>query len=91
MEDNYKKQIQLRCHVCGDNSSFEFNEEKIYVKCSKCGKEYFDGYNELMVLNQELINGEIENIKQEVSDNLKNDITQMLKDTFKGSKSIKIK
>jgi ribosomal protein S27E len=47
MKDSYNKSIQLRCITCGDKD-FEFNEEKTWVKCNRCGKEYLGGYDELV-------------------------------------------
>ena len=34
MKDNYNKSISLRCGSCGD-TSFEFNEDKSWVKCKR--------------------------------------------------------
>ena len=31
---------KLRCITCGDTESFEFNDDKSYIKCVKCGREY---------------------------------------------------
>lgn len=56
MKNNYNKPISLRCITCGDSSSFEFNEDKTWVKCSKCNTEYNGGYDKLVELNQAEIN-----------------------------------
>lgn len=90
MKDSYDKSIQLRCITCGD-TSFEFNEEKTWVKCNRCGKEYLGGYDELVELNQENISRELENTKEEIAKDLKNDLNKMMKDAFKGNKNIKFK
>jgi ribosomal protein S27E len=90
MKDNYDKSIQLKCVTCGD-SDFEFNEEKTWVKCNRCGREYLGGYDELVELNQENINRELDETKKEITKDLKNDITKMFKDAFKGNKNIKFK
>lgn len=86
-DKDYNRQIQLRCIVCGDNSSFESNEDKSYIKCVKCGREYHGGYDEVVELNQELINNEVENIKVELVE----DVHKMFKDAFKGNKNIRFK
>lgn len=91
MKKDYNKTIQLRCVTCGDDSSFDFNEDKTYVKCTRCNREYFGGYDELVELNQEAINNEIEEVKKEVFEDLKADVNKMFKDAFKGNKSIKFK
>lgn len=90
MKDSYNKSIQLLCITCGD-SDFEFNEEKTWIKCNRCGKEYSGGYDELVELNQENINQKLEETKKEISNDLKDDITKMFKDAFKGNKNIKFK
>ena len=79
MDKDYKRNIKLRCAVCGDDTSFEFNEDKSYVKCTRCGREYFGGYNELVELNQEQINSEIQNIQEEVAKDLEDEIRKMFK------------
>jgi hypothetical protein len=91
MRKNYNKSIQLRCVVCGSADDFEFNEDKSYIKCTKCNREYPGGYDELVELNQALIDEEIEATKQEVKEDLEKDIQDMLKKAFKGNKHFKIK
>lgn len=91
MKNNYNKSISLRCATCGDSSSFEFNEEKTWVKCTKCDREYNGGYDELVELNQSDINEQINNMKEEVTRDLKADLNKMFKDAFKGNKNIKFK
>lgn len=91
MKNNYNKSISLRCATCGDFSSFEFNEEKTWVKCTKCDREYNGGYDELVELNQSDINEQINNMKEEVTRDLNADLNKMFKDAFKGNKNIKFK
>jgi len=91
MKNNYNKSISLKCATCGDSSSFEFNEEKTWVKCTKCNTEYNGGYDELVELNQSDINEQINNMKDEVTKDLKEDLNKMFKDAFKGNKNIKFK
>ncbi len=90
MKESYKKTIKLRCITCGD-SDFEFNDDKSWIKCNRCGKEYPEGYDELVKLNQELINQELDKSKEEILKDTQKDITDMLKEAFKGNKNIKFK
>jgi len=90
MKDSYNKSIQLHCITCGD-SDFEFNEDKTWIKCNRCGREYLGGYDELFELNQENINRELDETKKEITKDLKDDITKMFQDAFKGNKNIKFK
>lgn len=91
MKDNYNKSISLKCITCGDSSSFEFNNEKTWVKCLKCNTEYNEGYDELVKLNQTEINDQINLMKEEVTNDLKSDIKNMFKNAFKGNNNIKFK
>ena len=91
MKKDYSKSIQLRCVVCGSDSDFESNEDKTYIKCTKCNREYLGGYDELVELNKEVIDEEIERTKDEVANDLQNEIASMLKKSFKGNKYFKIK
>lgn len=79
MNEDYSRSIKLRCVTCGDDSSFEPNEDKTYIKCIRCGREYFGGYDELVELNQEQIDSEIQNIQEEVSKDLEKEIKKMFK------------
>jgi hypothetical protein len=90
MKDNYNKSISLRCDTCGD-TSFEYNEDKSWVKCKRCDREYHRGYDELVQLNQAAIDEQLNEMKKEVTQDLKKDIGKMFKDVFKGNKNIKFK
>lgn len=90
MKENYRKSIQLRCGTCG-GEDFNFNEDKSYVKCNLCNREYLGGYNELVELNQENINENVESMKSEVRDDLHKELSDMFKNAFKGNKNIKFK
>lgn len=87
MKNDYSKNITLRCVVCGSDSNFQFNDDKSYVKCLMCNREYLGGYDELVELNQQLIHEQLEATKDEIIGDLKAD----LKKAFKGNKFIKIK
>lgn len=86
MKEDYNRSIKLRCITCGDDSSFESNEDKTYIKCIRCSREYLGGYDEVVELNQELIDQELEDVKREVVADLKRDFNKSLKDVFKGNK-----
>ena len=86
MKKNYEKAIIARCITCA-GTDFEFNDDKTYVKCNRCGREYHGGYDELKLLNQENIQAGIEELGEKVLNDLKDD----LKKAFKGNKFISIK
>ena len=50
MKTEYKG--KLRCATCGSDSHFETNDEKTYIKCTMCNREYLGGYDELLELNK---------------------------------------
>lgn len=91
MKKDYKRSIPLRCAICGSTDHFEFNDDKTYVKCTLCNKEYFGGYDELVQMNEAMIAEEVESLKMEVKNDIEKDVQDMFKNAFKGSKSIKIK
>ena len=91
MKKDYSKSIQLRCAVCGSADDFEFNDDKTYIKCTKCNREYLGGYDELVELNKSLIDEEIEHAKEEIGREVKREISDMLKKAFKGNKHFKLK
>lgn len=83
MKSNYSKSIRLRCIVCGSDSDFEYNEERTYIKCTRCNKEYFGGYDELVELNQEMIANNLEDLKVEVADDLKKELSNSIRRALK--------
>ena len=85
METQYSG--KLKCATCRSDSHFSFNEDKSYIKCTNCNREYLGGYDELMQLNQETI----DELKNEIAQDVKNEITQQLKEAFRGNKNIKFK
>lgn len=90
MKKDYELKIKLRCITCGDNT-FEYNEDKTWAKCIRCGREYPHGFDELVELNQSSINLKKDEIANEVTQDLKNELTKKLKNAFKGNKFIKFK
>lgn len=91
MKDKYSYSLQLRCVVCGGENHFDYNEDKSYIKCANCGKEYFGGYDELVSCNQDQIDKVKKIETEEIGDDLQKELNKMLKDIFKGNKYIKIK
>jgi len=77
MKTEYKG--KLRCITCGSDSSFESNDDKTYIKCTNCNREYFGGYDELLSLNSDAI----EEIKQQIAKDAKKEIEDKLKNLFK--------
>ena len=78
---------KLRCATCGDTESFDFNDDKSYIKCVKCNREYFGGYDELLSYNQETI----EEVKGQIEADAEAYIKKSLEDAFKGNNFFKIK
>ena len=91
MKKDYSKSIQLRCVVCGSESDFECNEDRTYIKCTKCNREYLGGYDELVELNQAHIQDEIDDLKDEVKQDAEKYLRDSLKKALKGNKYIKVK
>lgn len=77
MNKNYIKNIKLRCITCGDDSSFDYNENKTYIKCLRCNREYFGGYEELVALNQALIDRSVDDLKEQIQTELSLKIKSM--------------
>lgn len=84
MMKHYKK--RLRCATCA-GEDFEFNEDKSYIKCTTCGREYFGGYDELIEYNQDVQEEVIRQVKEEV----KKVVESEFQKTFKDIKEIRIK
>ena len=91
MKDNCHRDIALRCATCGSSSDFEFNDDKSFVKCKKCNREYHGGYDELIELNQAHIQEEMDEMKAEVKHDAEKYLRDSLKKAFKGNKFIKFK
>ena len=90
MKKSYDRSIQLRCVVCGSADDFEYNEDKTYIKCNKCNKEYPGGYDELVELNQAHIQVELDDMKAEFMQDAEKYLRDSFKKAFKGNKYIKI-
>lgn len=79
MKQNYNKQIKLLCSTCGSGVFFDKNEETGVITCKKCNRVYYGGYDEIVDLNQQKIDAEMEKMKQVVKQDLKNDISNIIK------------
>ena len=85
LKDSYE--VRLRCATCGCEDQFEFNDDKSYVKCTFCNREYFGGIEELKEYNQEAF----DEVKEEIEQDAVAYIQEQLAKAFKGNKHIKIK
>lgn len=85
LKDNYT--VRLRCATCGCDDHFEFNDDKSYVKCTMCNREYLGGIEELKELNEEAF----DELKGQIADDAKSYIQDELRKAFKGNKFIKFK
>lgn len=88
---NREYNINLRCATCGRDDKFEFNDDKSYVKCNFCNREYFGGYDELLEMNQTLINEKFDEINQEAKKELVSILERETRNFFCNNKYIKIK
>ena len=90
MKKNYDFSVTLRCPVCG-STDIDLSEDKSYGKCNMCNKEFPDGYDELVELNQATIEAAVEDKAAEIQKEFEKELYDRLKKTFKGNKYIKIK
>lgn len=79
LKNNYSTKISLRCMTCGATYAFEKDEKTGYIVCHKCNRSYFGGKEELIRLNEALI----ENEKEQLLDEVKNDVEKELRKIFK--------
>ena len=79
LKDNYT--VKLRCATCGCDDHFEFNDDKSYVKCTMCNREYLGGIEELKELNEEAF----DELKGQIADDAKSYIQDELRKVFKGN------
>lgn len=85
LKDKYT--VKLRCATCGCDDHFEFNDDKSYIKCTMCNREYLGGIEELKELNEEAF----DELKGQIADDAKSYIQDELRKAFKGNKFIKFK
>lgn len=84
MEKHYEG--KLRCITCA-GEDFEFNEDKSYVKCTTCGREYLGGYDELLQYNQDAQDEVICRMKKDAEEMVRSEFEK----AFKGLKNITLK
>ena len=77
--NNYAKSIKLICATCRSGDFLAKDEESGKITCTKCNRVYHGGYDELVELNQQVIDDEIENMKDEVRQDIVKDINAMFK------------
>ena len=77
LKDNYT--VKLRCATCGCDDHFEFNDDKSYIKCTMCNREYLGGIEELKELNEEAF----DELKGQIADDAKSYIQDELRKAFK--------
>lgn len=80
--------VQLICDTCGDTDGFGSNDDKSYIKCNTCGREYNGGYDELVEYNQQRIK---EIAYLEAKNILDEKFTKMTNDFNRKSKFVKLK
>ncbi|WP_409149257.1 hypothetical protein [Sphingobacterium sp. BS-2] len=81
-----KINVTLYCPTCGQ-SDFNHNEDKSFVKCNNCEREFHRGINELIEFNQTAIENEVQNYGQSLLD----DFGKKLASRFKNNIHLKFK
>lgn len=71
--------FEPRCATCGHTDYFEVNEDKSYIKCTNCGREYFRGQDELLEYNQEEIVAAKERLQQQLAGLLQKELLKAFK------------
>ena len=72
----------LKCATCGREDSFEYSDDKSYIKCTFYNREYFGGIEELKELNEQQLRELKKEMKQDALTHLQNE----LKKVFKGNR-----
>ena len=80
-------EVKLRCATCGSDDKFEFNDDKSYIKCTFCNREYLGGIEELKELNKEAF----AETKKEIERDVAKHVQEEIKKAFKENKFIKFK
>lgn len=79
MKTNYSRNIPLQCITCGSDSSFEKDENTGVIRCWKCNRVYYGGYEELKEMNRRLI----EETENDMIDEVKEDLVKDINDMFR--------
>jgi len=70
--------IKLKFATCGSKEHFECSEDRSYVKCTMCGREYLEGIEEPKEHNKEVF----DEIKEEIVSEAKSERIEALKNAF---------
>lgn len=81
-----KINVELFCATCGQ-SDFEHNEDKSWIKCNNCNREYTGGVDELLEYNQNQVDAALEQEAQKLLDVFAKD----METKYKNNKHIKFK
>lgn len=54
LDSRYFAYASCKCPTCG-GTSFDTNEDKSFAKCVGCGREFSNGYSELVSINRKMI------------------------------------
>ena len=89
-EEKYRRSISMHCSTCG-GTEFEYdkNVEDGPIRCVGCDRVFTK--NELIRENGERIETEVDEVKQEVLRDAKKEISDTLREAFRGSKHIKFR
>lgn len=79
LKDDYSRSIALRCMTCGAAYAFETDEKTGYITCCKCNRVYRGGEEELVRLNEALIADEQEQLVEEVTKDIGDELQKMFK------------
>lgn len=86
MKSNYQTSVSLACQICG-GKDFDVNDDKTFVKCNTCNREYPGGIAELKQMNEQRVQAAVEQLGQ----NMVADVEKELKKKLRKFKSIKLK
>ncbi len=79
LQKDYSRSIALRCLTCGAIYAFETDVKTGSITCHKCNRIYLGGKEELIHLNESLIENEKEQIIYEVKDDIKKELQKVFK------------
>lgn len=78
--------VALLCATCGQGD-FDHNDDKSWVKCNNCHREYLGGISELADFNQ----GGIQDAVEDLGQSLVDDFAKTIESNLKKNKHIKFK
>lgn len=89
--EKYNRSVNLLCPTCG-NSQLEIqgnDQENKIIRCPSCDRIMTK--EELIRENGVIIDANVDEMKEEILKDVKKEFNDMLKNTFKNSKNIRIK